>query len=97
MIRHCVMVRWQPGTSAGTIDQISAGLDELAELDVVRAYRHGPDAGLAEGNFDYVVVGEFDDEAGYLAYATDEGHVRFVTETFRPNITERAAIQYEIV
>ena len=96
MIRHCVMFRWKPETPPATIEAIRAELDQLAEMDAVSEYRHGPDAGLAEGNFDYVVVGEFDDEDAYRSYATDENHLRVVTELIRPNITDRAAVQYAI-
>ena len=53
---------------------IEAQLDKLAALPMVRGYQYGPDAQLAEGNFDYVLVADFEDRAGYEAYAVDPQH-----------------------
>ena len=48
MFRHCVMFKWKPGTDEAAKKTIFAGLERLAQLDVVMAYRHGPDAGLGQ-------------------------------------------------
>lgn len=89
------MFRWNSDTPTDVIATVQAGLDGLAQLDAVHEYRHGPDAGLAEGNFDYVVVGDFLSVEDYRAYATDEGHVALIKEHIAPNISERVAVQYE--
>ena len=95
MLRHCVMFRWKPDVDGDHIDKVAAGLDELAGLDVVRAYRHGRDAGLSEGNYDYAVVADFDNAADWQVYRDDAGHREFIADMLGPHITERAAVQFE--
>ena len=58
MFRHCVMFRWADDVSDETQATVSAGLDALATLPCVSAYHHGPDAGVSDGNWDYVAVGD---------------------------------------
>lgn len=96
MIRHCVMFTWNEGVTDETVRAVSDGLSQFAELDVTLAYHHGPDAGVSEGNWEYVVVGDFATVEDYRTYATDPAHVELIAELIRPNISARAAVQYEI-
>ncbi len=97
MFRHVVMFRWsEDGVSDDTKAAISAGLDRLADLPATQAYKHGPDAGVSDGNWDYVVVGDFANVDDYQTYATDPGHVALIADLIKPNISARAAVQYEI-
>jgi hypothetical protein len=96
MLRHCVFFKWADGATDEAKSTISAGLDEMAALDMMEAYSHGPDAGLSDGNWDYVVVGDFADVDAYRAYSADASHQALIVEHIRPNITDRAAVQYEI-
>lgn len=95
MIRHCVMFRWKPDVGDDVRKAIADGLDRLGELDYIESYRHGADLGLREGNWDYVVVGDFADEAAYRRYSADPVHVELVADLLSPNISDRAAVQYE--
>lgn len=96
MIRHCVMFRFNDGVSDDVKRTISDGLDQMANLPMVGTYQHGPDAGISDGAWDYVVVGDFDTAEDYQAYATDESHVALIDGHIRPAISARAAVQYEI-
>ena len=96
MFRHCVMFRWKPGTGDNVKAAIAAGLNELAHLEGVLSYTHGADLGLRDDNWDYVVVGDFVDEAAYRGYATDPGHVELIQTLIVPNIEERAGAQYVV-
>jgi len=96
MLRHCVMFTWNDGVSDETKQAIADGLDEMAKLSCVHAYEHGPDAGVSDGNWDYVVVGDFASVEDYQQYATDADHVRLVTELIKPNISGRAAVQFNL-
>ncbi len=97
MFRHVVMFRFVPTITA---EQRAAVLDGLARLpdavEEVRTFSVGSDAGLDEANFAIVVIAEFDDREGYLAYAAHPAHRRLVTDVVGPVITERVAVQYEI-
>lgn len=96
MLRHCVMFKWADGVGDETKATVAAGLDRLAGLECVAGYRHGPDAGLNEGNWDYVVVGDFETVEDYRSYATEAGHVALIADHIGPNISDRAAVQYHL-
>ena len=96
MFRHCVMFKFKPGTSAATRTEIHTRLAALAHLPMVRGYQFGADAALAEGNFDFALVADFDDPAGYQAYAVDPLHQAVLKDHIRPNISDRAAVQYSL-
>lgn len=95
MFRHCVMFRWKPDVGPEHTARVAAGLDELAGMEVIRSYRHGADAGLREGNFDYAVVAEFEDVSAWRVYRDDPGHQKLIAELLAPYIAERAAVQFE--
>ncbi len=94
MFRHVVMFRWQAGSTAEQRAAAVAALHEFAaavvDLGVVSV---GADAGLAEGNFDCVVIAEFADQDGYLAYAADPRHRDLVANHIGPILGSRAAVQ----
>ena len=95
MFRHVVMFRWTPDAGAEAKARVASGLAELPDaIDSIRAYRFGSDAGLAEGNWDFVVVADFDDADGYLVYRDHAAHQSVITESIRPILGERAAIQF---
>jgi hypothetical protein len=97
MIRHVVMFRWKPGTTAEAIAAIEEGLSKLpAEVPEIQRYSFGADAGLNEGNYDFVVVADFADAAGWRAYRDHPAHRAFIEQHSRPNTAERMAVQYEL-
>jgi hypothetical protein len=93
---HCVMFRWADDVDADHIDRVASRLDTMPELiPEIKRYRHGRDAGVNAGNFDYVVVGEFDDVDGYLAYRDNPDHQALIAELITGHVAERAAVQFE--
>ncbi|HXW47044.1 MAG TPA: Dabb family protein [Streptosporangiaceae bacterium] len=97
MIRHVVLFTWSEGMTDEQEQQLAAELNALAPtLPGVRSYRAGQDAGLIEGNFDFAVVGDFDDAASYLAYRDHPAHQDIIARLSRPNTKARASVQYEI-
>ena len=97
MFRHVVMFRWSAVADPAAVTR---AFEELARLPgLVPSLSHlsvGGDAHLAAGNFDAVVVADFDDADGYLAYADHPEHVRVISDHLRPLIAERVAVQYAI-
>jgi len=95
MLRHVVMMQLSNET---TDADISAIIDELEALPGVipeiRGYSVGRDAGLIEGNYQLVVVGEFDDEEGFARYSSNDDHQAVIAERIRPFMTSRSAVQY---
>lgn len=97
MFRHVVMFKWKPGTGPSEVDTVRRRLDELAQsIPEIARYQHGPDAGVNQGNFDYVVVGDFVDAAAYVVYRDHPVHKQLIAEVLAPLIAERSAVQYEI-
>lgn len=97
MFRHVVMFRWTADAGDEAKAAVTAGLGQLpGAIDTIRAYRFGPDAGLAEGNFDYAVVADFDDEAGYLVYRDHHAHQQLIADHIAPIVAERAAVQHVV-
>jgi hypothetical protein len=94
MLRHVVVFRFKPGTSDQQVDEIERGLAGLpAPLPETRSYAYGRDLGMREGNGDFAVVAEFDDEAGWLAYQKDQEHRRVIEQLTVPVTSERLAVQ----
>lgn len=97
MFRHVVMFKWRPGIGAGEVENVRRRLDELSRaIPEISRYQHGPDAGVNQGNFDYVVVGDFADVTSYVVYRDHPIHKQLITEVLAPLIAERSAVQYEL-
>jgi hypothetical protein len=96
MIRHTVQFKW---AADATHEQKQAAATEVAKLpsivSSIRAFASGPDAGINQGNFDFAVTADFDDEGGYLAYRDDPAHREIVQRYITPIVAQRAAVQYE--
>jgi len=95
MFRHVAMFRWTVEASAEAKAAVASGLAQLPELiETVRGYHFGPDAGLGEGNWDFVVVADFDDADGYVVYRDHAAHQAVIAQRIRPLIADRAAVQF---
>ena len=94
-VRHVVMFRWVEGLPDDHVERVCAGLAQLPGLiPEIRDYRFGANLGINPGTYDFVVVADFDDEAGYLTYRDHPDHQRFIAELITGNVSERAAVQY---
>ena len=97
MLRHVAMFRWNEGVDADQVALIAEAIDRLpGAISEIRAYAHGPDLGLADQNFDYVVVGDFDSVADFEAYRDHPRHQALIGELLAPALALRAAIQYDV-
>ena len=97
MLRHVVLFTWTPEATEEQKQAVHAELPKMpAAIDAIRAYKFGPDAGINPANSDYVVVADFDDAAGYIAYRDHPAHRALVERYVSPIVASRAAIQFEI-
>jgi hypothetical protein len=95
MFRHVVMFRWADGVDDAHVAEVARRLDELPRLiSVIETYRHGPDAGVNTGNFDYVAVADFDSADDYVTYRDHPVHAAFIADMIAGRVAERAAVQY---
>jgi len=96
MIRHTVVFQWNADATEEQKQQIATEVAKLPSMVAsIRAFASGQDAGLNQGNFDFAVSADFDDEAGYLAYRDDPGHRDIVRRYILPLAAQRAAVQFE--
>jgi Stress responsive A/B Barrel Domain len=96
MIRHTVMFTWKPEATEEEKQRVATEVAKLPSIvPSVRAFVSGPDAGLNQGNFDFAVTADFDDEDGYVAYRDDPGHREVVQRYITPILDRRAAVQFE--
>lgn len=97
MLRHVVMFRFSPESTADQVEYLTEGLRQLpATIPEIKAYHCGPNVGAPNDNWHYAVVADFDDVAAHQAYVANAQHQRVITERIHPIVTERAAVQYEI-
>ena len=96
MFRHVVLLTFTEGTTKAQQDAVLAGLESLpGQIPEIRSYHFGLDAGIADGNASLAVVAEFEDQAGYQAYATNAVHLKVIAETIKPVLAARSAVQFE--
>lgn len=91
------MFRWIEGTTPDHVRTVAESLDSLPlAIPEIHRYQHGPDAGINQGNFDYVVVGDFDTVEEYLVYRDHPVHQRIIAEVLAPLIAVRSAVQVHL-
>jgi hypothetical protein len=97
MIRHVTLFAWLPEATDQQKKQVAEELRALPPLMTgLRAFHVGPDAGLVDGNFDFALVGDFDDSESYLAYRDHPAHRAVVEQVTTPITRDRVSVQYEI-
>jgi hypothetical protein len=96
-LRHCVLIRFTDDATDGQIAALAAGLDALPrEIEQVRAYEHGRDAGVREGTWDYGVVARFDSAEDFTTYLQHPAHVAVVRDLLTPISAERTSVQFPL-
>jgi hypothetical protein len=93
-VTHVALFTWKPGTTDAQIQQLTDALAALpGQIEEIRSYRLGPDAGLAVGNDRFAVIAEFDDLDAYHRYASDPIHRDVIERLVTPIMATRHAVQ----
>ena len=95
MIRNVALMRLKEGVSAEQVDALTGALLAM-KIKGMLELSAGRDLGLREGNFDYAVVADFEDEAGYRAYDLDAEHNRIRRELVAPIVERVERVQYVV-
>ena len=96
MLRHVALFRFKPETTDEQVEAAIVALSALPDqIDVLRKFRFGSDAGITEGAWDFAVVAVFDNADDYAAYRDDPAHVAMVQNYLAPLIAEAARIQFD--
>lgn len=97
MIRHCVFLTLEPGTSEAATIAIVEALEGLPEvIPEIRTYEVGTDLGWREGNPGIAIVASFDDEAGWRTYQDHPTHVAVIEDHIVPHTSGRTSVQFEV-
>ena len=92
-----MLLRWNDAADPAALAGMTEGLASLpAQIPELLDYRFGADLALAEGNWDFAVVADFADEAGYTAYRDHPAHQAVIGERLGPLVAERGAVQMHI-
>ena len=96
MFVHNVFFKWKPGTTPAEISEMKAALATLpGAVPSIRSYIFGSDLGLSAGtSWDFAIVAQFDDEAGWKGYLEHPAHEKVRAESLAPRIAERASVQF---
>lgn len=94
MIRNVVLAKLKTGYDTAEVEWIQDGLRNL-NCPGTRRYTVGPDAGLRDGNWDFVIVADFEDVAAYRGYDEDAAH-NALRARLGPMIEQIARAQLEI-
>jgi hypothetical protein len=96
MIRHTTLFKWTAEATEEQQQAVAAELRAFAPtVPSIRSYLCGADAGLVEGNFDFAVIADFDDEAGYFAYRDHPVHREISARTVTPIMAQRTSVQFK--
>ena len=96
MLRHVALFRFKPETTDEQIETAAVALSTLPDqIDVLRRFRFGPDAGITAGAWDFAVVAVLDDADDYAIYRDHPAHVAVLRDYIAPLISEAARIQFE--
>lgn len=94
-MRHVVLFRWKSDVDEAAKARLRDGLGTMPEkIHHIRSYRFGDDAGLGAENFDFAVVADFDDGAGFSAYVEHPAHVELRNALITPIVASRASVQF---
>ncbi|AFM17656.1 Stress responsive A/B Barrel Domain-containing protein [Mycolicibacterium chubuense NBB4] len=94
MIRNVVLAKLKTDHDAAEVEQIQQGLRAL-NCPGTLGYTVGTDAGLREGNWDFVIVADFADTAAYRGYDDDAEHNR-LRGRLAPMVEQIARAQFEL-
>ena len=100
MIRLILLNRWKPDTPPEAVEKIFEMLSDFPQrFPEIKNFTTSRDAGFTESlgrlkNMDFVVVIDFEDEAGMLTYMQREHHKHVVHTYIAPYRQESARIQY---
>jgi hypothetical protein len=94
-LRHVVTLTFSDDTTDEQVEEIVGALRRLpSQIDELRSYVVGTDAGLAQGNSHLAIVADFDDVASYEVYRDHPAHQAVITELILPVVAGRSAVQH---
>lgn len=95
MIRHVVLVRFVDGADERLVAEFMDRM-QAVHVEGLRSLTLGLDLGLRDGNWDYALVADLDDEDAYRRYDGAPEHLRIREEMGAGLFAAAARVQYEV-
>ncbi len=99
LIRHIVLVQWQPGTDAGRVRDAVSAFPAMAEkIPGLIRYTVGPNLGIdsrPDLNWDFAFVIDFDNVAAVKGYWASAHHSTFADHYVKPYVLTSRRVQCE--
>ncbi|KAL1507324.1 hypothetical protein AB1Y20_008170 [Prymnesium parvum] len=96
-VRHVVMLKLKQDAAEEDKLRMVRELSSLKDvIPEIKSFHCGLDAGLAEGNHDFVLTADFASPEDYKAYATHPAHVAVIQEFIKPIVLSRSAVQFTL-
>jgi hypothetical protein len=97
MLRHIVLLKWNPGVTPSQIAGAESDLRTLPSvIPQIASYSFGTDLGLGAPRWDFAIVADFASADDWRVYDQDAEHNRIRRERIAPMTTERASVQFEV-
>ena len=97
MIRHIAMLTLKPDAPDTAVQSLEEGLSLLGQtITEIAAYTYGSDLGLRDGNYDFAVVADFENDEDFKIYADHPAHQAFIHDRVAPILKKRVSVQFEI-
>jgi len=97
MFRQVVAFRWAEGACAESKQDLREAIERLRAIPELLAMTWGDDAGHFDGNFDFVVVMDFDDFEAARRYVDHPLHQSYVHDHASKVVGERIVVQHDCV
>lgn len=96
-LRHVVCFRFVSGTTAAQAADLKVALEALpGAVPEITTYRVGPDLGLNDDSWDFVVTADFAIEADYRTYRDHPVHLDLIATKVKPLLADRASAQFAL-
>ena len=97
MIRHIAMLTLKPDAPDTAVQSLEEGLSLLGQtITEIAAYTYGSELGLRDGNYDFAVVADFENDEDFKIYADHPDHQAFIQDRVAPILEKRVSVQFEI-
>ncbi len=97
MIRHFVLLKWNQVLSEEQLTTFNAAYAALPkQIPTIRNIAHGPDKQFYPGNYDYVLMLDFDNKADLDEYVASPAHAELLEKIVGPFLEGWAIAQIEI-
>lgn len=95
--RHVAMFRWADHVDADHVDRVRDAYDALTDqVPGLRHLAHGPDVGVSEGTFDYLVVADFESVVEWRSFRDHPAHVLLTEELIVRHTVDRVTGQFHV-